>query len=108
MFPGDSSGYMIGVLEEVKFFIDYFSDKSLYNGNLKLQGSNTGFQSDADTVTILTVGAEIHEGWNYYDLKAIYGDNYQLPEYRYYRLFNAQSNGCNKIGEVTFMGTQAF
>ena len=43
MFPGDSSGYMIGVLEEVKFFIDYFSDKSLYNGNLKLQGSNTGF-----------------------------------------------------------------
>jgi hypothetical protein len=36
MFAGDSSGYMIGVLEEVKFFIDYFSDKSVYNGYLKL------------------------------------------------------------------------
>ena len=41
-------------------------------------------------------------------MKAIYGDAYQLPEYRYYRLFNAESNGCNKIGEVGFIGTQAF
>ena len=99
---------MIGVLEEVKFFIDYFSDKSLYNDNLKLQGSNVGFDNEADIITIHTIGAELHEGWNYYNLKAIYGDSYQLPEYRYYRLFNEQSNGCDKIGEVTFLGTQAF
>lgn len=31
-----------------------------------------------------------------------------MPEFRYYRLFNDQSNGCDKIGEVTFLGTQAF
>ena len=68
MFPGDSSGYMIGVLEEVKFFIDYFSDKSVYNGFLKLQGSNLGFDNEDDVTTILTVGAELHEGWNYYNL----------------------------------------
>ena len=88
MFPGDSSGYMIGVLEEVKFFIDYFSDKSVYNGYLRLQGSNLGFDNDDDVTTILTVGAELHEGWNYYNLQAIYGDSYELPEFRYYRLFN--------------------
>lgn len=43
MFEGDDSGYMVGILSEVRFFMNYFADRSVYDGNLKLQGSNTGF-----------------------------------------------------------------
>ena len=38
----------------------------------------------------------------------MFGDSYELPKFRYYRLFNAENNGCDKIGEVVFMGTKAF
>lgn len=43
----------------------YFEDKSVYNGNLKLQGSNDGWATIKD---IYTVRDELHEGWNYYKL----------------------------------------
>jgi hypothetical protein len=35
-FPGDSSGFMVGILEEVKFFIDWFPNKATYESNLKI------------------------------------------------------------------------
>lgn len=35
-FEGDSAGHMVGILNEVKFFIDYFPSKAVYSGTLKL------------------------------------------------------------------------
>ena len=31
-----------------------------------------------------------------------------MPKFGAYRLFNSAANGCDKIGEVTFIGTKAF
>jgi hypothetical protein len=91
VFSGDASGYMVGILEEVRFFIDYFSDKSIYNGNLKLQGASAVSGETETWNDILTIGVEIHEGWNYYKLQDddVFGSDYELPKYRYYRLYNA-------------------
>lgn len=101
---------MVGILEEVRFFIDYFSDKSVYNGNLKLQGASAVSGETETWNDILTIGVEIHEGWNYYKLQDddVFGSDYELPKYRYYRLYNAQDDGCDKIGEVNFIGTIGF
>ena len=79
---------MVGILEEVKFFIDWFPAKSKYLNNLKLQGSNDGTTYD-DILTIGEDGTDIHEGWNYYELPTIFGDTYTLPKDRFIRLFNA-------------------
>ena len=104
MFEGDGSGYFVGILTEIRFFMDYFSDKAVYSGNLKFQGSNTGFDDDS-AVDILTIDEELHEGWNYYKFEEWGIDT---PKYRYYRLFNAVNNGCDKIGEINFIGAKAF
>ena len=84
-----------GILSEVRFFMDYFADNfARYNGNLKFQGSNDDFT--AEIIDIVTVGNEIHEGWNSYSL--------MKPNYSSYRLFNVEENGCNGIGELKFYG----
>lgn len=57
---------MVGALDELRFFMDYFPSASTYDGTLVFQGSNDGFTEEAET--LVTVGIEIHEGWNYYDL----------------------------------------
>jgi hypothetical protein len=105
MFEGDSSTHFVGILSELKFFMQYFSNKDTYNGNLVLQGSNLAFDDEnATPTTILTVGEELHEGWNYYKF-----DEWGIstPKYRYYRLFNEVENGCDKIGEINFIGYKA-
>lgn len=53
---------------------------------------------------IFTVGSEIHEGWNYYKLNEHMSASAYPPKYRYYRLFNAENNGCDYIGEINFIG----
>jgi hypothetical protein len=102
-FEGDDDNYYVGKLSEVRFFIDWFADKAVYIDNLVLQGSNTGF-TDTDTITtIMSVGDELHEGWNYYK----FGEMDPVitePEFRYYRLFSTVNDGCDKIGEVNFIG----
>ena len=77
----DFTDGMVGKLDEMRFFMDYFPDSSKFAGHLVFQGSNDDFSSDAET--IITVDYEIHEGWNYYDLTEI------APRYQSYRLFNA-------------------
>ena len=69
-----------------RFFMDYFSNRAVYTDTLELQGSNDDFGSDINTLA--TVGSELHEGWNSYDLPS-------LASYSAYRLFNSQNNGCN-------------
>lgn len=88
-----------GILDEVRFFMDYFADAyDRYDGKLKFQGSDDDFASDI--VDIFTVGAEIHEGWNSYEVNQV--------KYSSYRLFNAQNAGCDGIGELKLYGKEVF
>ena len=106
MFEGDATGF----LTEVRFFMSYFSDIDVYNTKLMFQGSNDGFANPLDITTIFTVGEELHEGRNYYKFQEMVDAMTisELPAYRYYRLFNAENNGCDNIGELTFIGSVAF
>jgi hypothetical protein len=70
-------GY-VGYIERVRIFMDTFTDNSPYVENLKFQGSDDDFT----TVTeIFTVGVEIHEGWNVYDMSD-YGSPEAMASYR--------------------------
>ena len=88
-----------GILDEVRFFMDYFGDAyDRYDGQLKFQGSDDGFASDI--VDIVTVGAEIHEGWNSYEVNQV--------KFSSYRLFNAAGAGCDGIGELKLYGKEVY
>ena len=84
-----------GILEEVRFFMDIFN-KNVIIDKLEFQGSNDDFLSDV--VTIFTVGDEVHEGWNSYEV--------DKPKFSSYRLHNAEVNGCNNIGELQLLGKE--
>lgn len=71
-----------GVLQEMSFFLDYF-DVNKINNSLKFQGSNDGFV--AETVDLLTMTEDVHEGWNYFDMKDLTDG---IPKYGAYRLHN--------------------
>jgi len=104
-FEGQNeSRYFVGVLEEVRFFMGTYPDKTVFNGNLKFQGSNEDFSETTGIIDIFTVSSEIHEGWNYYKLNEHMEASAYPPKYRYYRLFNAENNGCDYIGEINFIG----
>jgi hypothetical protein len=65
----------VGVLDEVKFFINQLTDKTPFNGNLKFQGSD-----DGTTFTDLwTIDLGVHEGWNSKDFET------NKPSYNIYR-----------------------
>jgi len=73
----------VGHITELRFFMDFFTDRDARINYLKLQGSDLPFEDVLATIEeIVLVGEEIHEGWNYYDLS----DNPR--KYRYYRMFN--------------------
>ena len=87
----------VGVVSEVKFFINNLASKTPFVNNLKLQGSD-----DGTTFTDLyTVGPEIHEGWNMIDF-----EDGSLPSYHIYR-FQGTSSGSCRVGEVAFTGIEA-
>jgi len=102
-FESDSTTSFVGKLEELRFYMDHFVEKALYKNNLKFQGSSDGFVSDIND--ILTVGEELHEGWMYYKLSNTDLDiDIREPKYQSYRLFNTQSYGCDKLGEIHIIG----
>ena len=45
-------------------------------------------------------GEEVHEGWNYYDMK----DLTAIPKYGAFRLFSNVTKGCDDIGEIRLIG----
>ena len=83
--------------------MDAFTNKDFYKDKLQFQGSNDGFNTDISP--ILTVGEELHEGWMYYRLDDTDLDiKIRDPRFRAYRLFNAESNGCDMLGEMHLIG----
>ena len=86
----------VGVLDEVKFFINQLTDKTPFNGNLKFQGSD-----DGTTFTdLFTVDLSVHEGWNTYDFET------NKPSYNIYRFQGAESGSC-RVGEVKLHGKES-
>lgn len=66
----------VGVLDEVKFFINQLTDKTPFiDGNLILQGSDDG----ETFVDLWTITQAIHEGWNTKDFEE------NQPSYNIYR-----------------------
>jgi hypothetical protein len=49
----------------VKFFLGDIADKSVYEGKLKFQGSNSN-NGEGVYNDIFTVDENVHEGWNYH------------------------------------------
>ena len=61
-----SSQVHVGTLTDMKFYIETFTDKTLYAEHLQWQGSNDFFAEDPQIDVLYTVGQEMHEGWNYF------------------------------------------
>jgi hypothetical protein len=89
----------VGVINEVKYFMNRF-DKFDYDGELKFQGSSTGYPNS--WLTLFTVGKEIHEGWNYYN----FPPGKELA-YRYYRFYGSHSRSCI-VGEISLRGYEVY
>lgn len=55
----------VGVLDEVKFFVNDLIDKTVFDGGLIFQGSDDG----VNFTDLWTVDASVHEGWNSFDFE---------------------------------------
>jgi hypothetical protein len=64
-------------IDEVKIFLNYFTDKSVYSENLVFEGSDDG----VSWTTIIQYDENIHEGWN----SNVYRDSASPPDYPYLR-----------------------
>jgi hypothetical protein len=89
---GFGSGF-VGELYQVKFWMNRFV-VSNYAGNLVFQGCN----DKINWVTLITVGNEIHEGWNYYYFQS------SPLKYRYYQFASSGPATNQEIGEVQLYG----
>lgn len=87
----------VGVLDEVKFFINEMIDKSPYVGSLIFQGSDNG----VDFTDLWTIDAGVHEGWNSHDFEDI-----GQPAFNIYR-FQGSAPGACRIGEVKLHGVES-
>lgn len=87
----------VGMLSQLKYFMNDIDNPSLYDGILKFQGSN-----DKSAWTDLHVADEnIHEGWNYVKFNET-GTN---PKYRFYRIYSSTRYGC-LVNEMKFTGVE--
>jgi len=94
-------GY-VGSLTQMKYFINYVTNRDQYEGNLVFEGYNEK-DAEGDAVTELyRVQGEVHEGWNYVDF-----DEGKQPNFRYYRFrgLGGASGPC-KLHEVTLSGME--
>mmetsp|Transcript_29262 Transcript_29262/g.28380 ORF Transcript_29262/g.28380 Transcript_29262/m.28380 type:complete len:196 (-) Transcript_29262:637-1224(-) len=80
----------------MKFFMNEFL-KETFADKLALLASNDG----SSYTELLTVGEEIHEGWNYYNY-----DGDEALNYRFYKLVGEEAGSCN-VGEFALMGVEA-
>jgi hypothetical protein len=84
-------------IDEVKIFLNYFTDKSVYSENLVFEGSDDG----VSWTTIIQYDENIHEGWN----SNVYRDSASPPDYPYLRFVGSAKNSC-KIGEIKIIGVE--
>jgi hypothetical protein len=82
----------VGVLNEVKFFVNDLNDKTPFIGS-KFQGSNDG----TTFVDLWTIDDQVHEGWNIKDWET------GQPSYNIYRYQGHKAGSC-RVGEVRLDG----
>ena len=76
-------------------------DTTIIVDHLKIEASSDNFVSSIET--LVTVGEEVHEGWNYYDLTE--SGTKDPSKYQYYRLISdSPSKGFDNIGEINYIG----
>lgn len=86
----------VGVLDEVKFFMNRLTNKTPFVDNLVFQGSDDGV-----TFTDLwTITKSVHEGWNSMDFEE------NRPSYNIYRFQGAKSGSC-RLGEIKLHGVES-
>lgn len=87
----------VGLISQVKWFLGDISDKTVYSGEAKLQGSN-----DGTTYTdLFTMDENVHEGWNYFKWE----DASSYPRYRFYRFYGTKAGSCI-INEIKATGVE--
>jgi hypothetical protein len=94
-------GY-VGSLQQVKYFINYITNRDQYEDNLVFEGYNER-DATGDAVTeLFTVTNNIHEGWNYVEF-----EEGSYPNFRFYRFrgLGGASGPC-RIHEVTLTGLE--
>ena len=87
----------VGVLDEVKFFVNQLIDKSPFDGNFKFQGSDDGVTFD----DLWLINKSVHEGWNSLDF-----EEDSRPSYNIYRFQGATAGSC-RVGEVRLHGVES-
>ena len=87
----------VGVLDEVKFFINDLIDKSVYDGGLVFRGSDDGL----NWTDLWAIDASIHEGWNSHDF-----EEGSKPAFNIYQFYGQYSGSC-RVGEVRLHGIEA-
>jgi hypothetical protein len=94
-------GY-VGSLTQVKYFINYITNRDQYEDNLVFEGYNTADATGEDVTELFKVNQSVHEGWNYFDF-----DVENKPNYRFYRMrgLGGASGPC-RLHEVTLSGME--
>jgi len=94
-------GY-VGSLQQVKYFINYISDRAQYENNLVFEGYNERDAAGEGVTEIFRVEGEVHEGWNYVDF-----EEGEYPNFRFYRMRGLGNKaGACRIHEITFTGLE--
>jgi hypothetical protein len=94
-------GY-VGAIQQVKYFINYISDRKQYENNLVFEGYNERDAEGEAVTELFKVGESVHEGWNYVDFEeGLY------PNFRFYRMRGLGGNsGPCRIHEITLTGLE--
>jgi len=94
-------GY-VGSLKQVKYFINYITNRDQYEGNLVFEGYNEKDATGDKVKEIFKVDQSVHEGWNYVDF-----EEGKYPNYRFYRFrgLGGKSGPC-RLHEVTLSGLE--
>jgi len=88
----------VGVLDEVKFFINNLYDKTPFANNLVFQGSDDGVA----WTDLWQIDDVVHEGWNTMNFK-----EESAPEtYAKFRFYGSTTGSC-RVGEARFTGIEA-
>jgi hypothetical protein len=95
----------VGAIQQVKYFINYITNRDQYENNLIFEGFNELNAESGDAVEpteIFTVKEEVHEGWNYVEF-----EEGEYPNFRYYRFRGLGiADGPCRIHEVTLTGLE--
>jgi hypothetical protein len=92
----------VGALQQVKYFINYITNRDQYEGNLVFEGYNERDAADDAVTKIFEVDQSVHEGWNYVDF-----EEGAYPNFRFYRMrgLGGASGPC-RLHEVTLTGLE--